>query len=75
MAEMPEKRCKTLRYQSCSIPLLFASDWYFVHIVLKALDMLNTVPHVDIENYDDIENKLDDLVTKIKGILRHVLHF
>ena len=37
--------------------------------------MLNTVPHVDIENYDDIDNKLEDLVTKIKGILRHVLHF
>lgn len=31
-----------------------------------ALDMLNDVPHVDIQNDDDIEGKLDDLVSKIK---------
>ena len=36
--------------------------------------MLNTVPHVDIENYDDIENKLEDLVTKIKGIYSDIFY-
>lgn len=29
--------------------------------------MLNDVPHIDIQNDDDIEGKLDDLVSKIKG--------
>lgn len=31
-----------------------------------ALDILNDVPHVDIQNDNDIEGKLDELVSKIK---------
>lgn len=29
--------------------------------------MLNEVPHVDIQNDEDIEGKLNELVSKIKG--------
>lgn len=42
--------------------------WFWLLLLLfKALDILNDVPHVDIQNDNDIEGKLDELVSKIKG--------
>lgn len=64
----------------CSLELLLALEKSHRHnimsvVVLRkgnsveqqlALDMLNDVPHVDIQYDADIEGKLDDLVSKIK---------